>query len=133
MFNKCDISEYANSVSMRRHSFIGTCRIKINKPTKKKHKILITGDSHACGIASEIQHNLDDDFDIQGIVKPGSNLASVTHTVNKDTGALTKHDVVVIWGGTRDTSKNEMQRGLNQIRKSVEKQSNKCSGNKRSS
>ena len=55
-------------------------------------------------------------------MKPGSNLAAFTHTVNKDTGALTKHDVVV-WGGTRDISRNELQRGLSQIRNFVEKHS----------
>ena len=123
VLNKCNISEYATSVSMRSHLLVGNCRIKTNKPTKKKHKILIIGDSHARGIASEIKHNLDDDFEIQGIVKPGSNLAVITHTVNKGTGALTKHDVVVVWGGTRNISRNETQRGLSQIRNFVEKHS----------
>ena len=33
-----------------------------------------------------------------------------------------KHDVVV-WGGTRDVSRNETQRALNQIRNFVEKHS----------
>ena len=56
---------------MRSHSLVEKCRIKTNKPAKKKHKILFIGDSHARGIASEIQHNLDDDFEFQGIVKPG--------------------------------------------------------------
>jgi hypothetical protein len=82
---------------MRSHSLVEKCRIKTNKPAKKKHKILFIGDSHARGIASEIQHNLDDDFEFQGIVKPGWNLAAITHTVNKDTVALTKHGDVV-WG-----------------------------------
>jgi len=57
------------------------------KSTKAKRKILIIGDNHALGIASEIQLNLDDDFEIQGIVKPGSDLAAITHIVNRDTGA----------------------------------------------
>ena len=56
-------------------------------------------------------------------MKPGSNPATVTHTLNKDTGALTKQDAVVIWGGTRDVSRNETQRGLAQIREFVGKHS----------
>jgi len=38
-------------------------------------------------MGSEIQHNLDDDFEIQGLLKPRSDLTAITHTVNRDTGA----------------------------------------------
>ena len=85
---------------------VGNCKIKTNKSTKAKHKILIIGDSHARGIDSEIQQNLNDDFEIQGIVKPGSDLAAIMSTVNRDIGALTKHDAVVVWAGIRDISRN---------------------------
>jgi hypothetical protein len=71
---------------------VRNCKIKSNKSTKVKQNILIIGESHVQGITSEIQLNLDDDFEIQGIVKPGSNLAAITHTVNRDTGDLTKQD-----------------------------------------
>jgi hypothetical protein len=64
-------------------------KINSKKSTKTRQKILITGDDHACGIASEMQHNLDDEFEIQGVVKPGADLAAITHTVNKVTGTLT--------------------------------------------
>jgi hypothetical protein len=57
VLNNCYISEYANSDPLVRN-----CKIKSKKSTKAKQKILITGDSHARGIASEIQLNLDDDF-----------------------------------------------------------------------
>ena len=56
-------------------------------------------------------------------MKPGSDLAAITHTVNKDTGALTKQDAVFVWGGIRDISRNETQKGLCQIRNFVEKHS----------
>jgi hypothetical protein len=42
-----------------------------HKCTEAKHKILIIGDSHAQGIASEIKPNLEKDFEIQGFMKPG--------------------------------------------------------------
>ena len=86
----CYIGECANSESLGSHPLIGNSEIKISKSTKAKYKILIKGDSHTQWISSEIQYNLDDDFEIQGIVKPGSDLAAIMHAVNKDTGALTK-------------------------------------------
>jgi len=79
---------------------VGNYKVKTNKSTKAKHKILIIGDNYAWGIASEIQYNLEEDFQNQGIMKPGSDLASITNTVTRDTGALTKHDVV-LWGDTK--------------------------------
>jgi hypothetical protein len=53
---------------------------------KTKQNILIIGDNHTQSIASEIQHILDDYFEIQGIVKPTSDLAAITHTVNIQDG-----------------------------------------------
>jgi hypothetical protein len=35
----------------------------------KKQRILITGDSHARGIAAELQYNLNKNFGVQGVVK----------------------------------------------------------------
>jgi hypothetical protein len=104
---------------VRSQPLVRNSKITSNKSTKVKQKILVIGDSHTRGIASEIQLNLDDDFEIQGIVRPGSDLAAITHTVNRDTGALTKQDAIVVWGGVRGISRNESQKGLRQIRKSV--------------
>jgi len=44
-------------------------------------------------------------------------------TINRDTGTLTKQDSVVVWGGIRDVSRNESQKGLCQIRNFVERHS----------
>jgi hypothetical protein len=96
------------------------CKIKSNKPTKTKHKILNIGDSHARWIAFEIRHNLDNDW-IQGIVKPGSDLAVITHTANRDISTLIKQDFVVLSGGTRDVGRNESQKGLCKMRNFVER------------
>jgi hypothetical protein len=103
------------------HPLDRNCKIKSNKSTKAKHKILVIGDSHARWIASEIQLNLYDDFEIQSIIKTGSHLVAIMYTVNRDTGALTKQNAVVIWGGIRDISRNESQKGLCQLRNFVER------------
>ena len=123
VLNNCHISEYASSDPAGSNPLARNCKIKSNKSTKTKHKILIIGDGHAQGIASESQLNLDNEFEIQDIVKPGSDLAAITHTVNRDTGALTKHDAVAVWGGIRDISGNESQKGLCQMRNLMERRS----------
>jgi len=123
VLNSCYISEYVNSDSVGSQPLFRNSKIKLNKSTKIKQKILVIGDSHARGIASEIQLNLSNDLEIQGIVKPGSDLAAITHTINRDTGALTKQDAVAVWGGIGDISRNESQKGLGQIRKFVERHS----------
>jgi hypothetical protein len=53
-------------------------------------------------------------------VKPSSNLAAVINTAKKDTEELTKNDVVVVWGGTKDVGKNKTQKGLLQLKNIVE-------------
>jgi lysophospholipase L1-like esterase len=54
-------------------------------------------------------------------VKPGSDLAAIMNTVNRETNTLTKQDAVVVWGGIRDISRNESQKGVCQLRNFVEK------------
>jgi len=87
---------------------------------KKRNKIVILGDSHARGCASEVQHNLDHTFEIQGIVKPGANLEGIVTSPSDTTTHLTKKDVVVIWGGTLDIGRNESKKALQQIRNFVQ-------------
>jgi len=43
-----------------------------NKQVEKKHKIIVTGDSHARVCAAEIQLNLDEGYEVQGFVTPGT-------------------------------------------------------------
>ena len=75
-------------------------------PNKKRNKVVILGDSHARGCATEVQHNLDPTFEIQGIVKPGANLEGIVTSLTDTTANLTKKDVVVMWGRTRDIGRN---------------------------
>jgi hypothetical protein len=91
---------------------------------KRKHKILILGDSHARGMAAELKHNLDKKFDGQGVVKPCSDLFSILNIGINDMTEFTTKDVIVVWGGTRDVSRNETMVGLSHIRKFLEKYNN---------
>jgi hypothetical protein len=42
-----------------------------------------------------VQHNLKSGYEVQGLVKPGLYLATVSNTAKKDIEELTKNDVVV--------------------------------------
>jgi len=95
-------------------------QIRVTKSfNKKRNKIIILGDSHARGCASEVQHNLDNTFEIHGTVKPGANLEGIVSPTDA-TADLTKKDVVVIWGGTRDIGRNESEKALKQVRNFVQ-------------
>jgi len=66
-----------------------------------------------------MQHNLGCDFEVQGIVKPGVNTEIIVNTSPKITRKLTKKDVVVVLGGTRDVGRNETKKGLHQMKNFV--------------
>ena len=53
-------------------------------------------------------------------VKPGANLQTIVKVPTESFGKLTKKDVVVVWGGTRNVGKNELEKGLHQIRNFAE-------------
>ena len=73
--------------------------IKSNGGNKVLNRIVILGDSHVRGCASEVQHNLDSSFVTQGMVKPGANIKEIITPPTSFTKKLSKKDVVVIWRG----------------------------------
>ena len=82
---------------------------------QKQNKIIILGDSHITGCAQEAQRNLRHSFEVQGILKPGANTEIIVNTSTKITSKLTKKDIVVVWGDTRDVGRDETEKGLHQI------------------
>jgi hypothetical protein len=96
-------------------------QIKGSKKTlnKKQNKLIILGDSHTRGCAQEVQHNVGHGFEVHGIVKPGSNAEIIVNASAKIIEKLTKKDVVVVWGSTRDVGR-KTEKGLHQINNFVE-------------
>jgi hypothetical protein len=84
--------------------------------TRKVSKVIIMGDSHMWGMATELQHRLKDDFDVLGIVKPGSRIKELTNTLNSTISSFTKKDVCIIWAGSRDIAKDESENGLRYLK-----------------
>jgi len=55
-----------------------------NKHMENKHKIIVIGYSHAHGCAAEIKLNLDEGFEVQGFVNPGTRLNTITTSAKTD-------------------------------------------------
>ena len=113
---KCD-SETISSSAVQQLKSRGDYKKKTSN--KKQNKIIILGDSHATGCAQEVQHNPKHNSEVQGIVKPGANTEIIVNTSTKITSKLTKKDIVAVWGGTQDVRRNEMEKGLHQIKNFV--------------
>jgi hypothetical protein len=81
----------------------------------KEHKIIIIGDSHARGSASNVKHNLNDNYRSSGFVRPGANIDTLASSMPEDIKHLTNNGTIVFWGGTNDVGKNNSQDGLKHI------------------
>jgi len=57
---------------------------KTNKQKENKHRIIVIGASHARGCAAEIKTNLDEDFEVQGFVNPGTGLNTIITSAKRD-------------------------------------------------
>jgi hypothetical protein len=72
-------------------------------------------------MAATLQHKLDDECSVQGLVKPGADLAAIIASEINGTEDFSKQDLVIVWGGINDVSRNETDEGLIQIRNFVNK------------
>jgi len=97
---------------------------KKSLPTIKKKKIVIIGDSHARGLATEISSSLDNNFEVTGTVLPGARLENIIKLADGEISALGKSDAVIVMGGANDINKNETIIGLAHLRKFVEDRKN---------
>jgi hypothetical protein len=79
---------------------------------KEKQKIIVLGDSHVKGMASELGHRLNNEFETLDVAKPGPMLVNVVNSPCSDLKTLKKNDVCVIWGGTNDVGQNETSAGI---------------------
>jgi hypothetical protein len=96
-----------------------TCdRKKGQKPNNfraTRQRILLIGDSHVRNCAKYLQHNLHEEYEVSGFAKPGANMEEIVNTISKDIQTLNKNDVVIVWGGSNDVSKNNTSEAINQL------------------
>jgi len=73
---------------------------------KRLNKVLIIGDSHARNCATLLQDNLSMDYNVSSFVKRGAKVNKITKTAREELKSLKSDDLVVVWGGTNDISRN---------------------------
>lgn len=87
----------------------------VERKEKVKHSVLIIGDSHASNSASLLQDNLNPDYAVSSIVKPGAHMNAITDTAGEIGRSLTGDDVIIIWGGSNDISRNNSKDALKNV------------------
>jgi hypothetical protein len=93
-------------------------------PIVKKKKIIIIGDSHTRSLVHELKNSLGMDFDVNGTVMPRARLENITNLSAEGISSLRKKDAVMIWGGTNDINKNEVNNGLKHLKNFVNNRQN---------
>jgi hypothetical protein len=79
---------------------------------KKKHCIMIVGDSHSKGCATNVKGYLSNNHKVQGLVKPGTCLDILTKTAMNVSKNLTKNDILILWSGANDVAKNDTMKAF---------------------
>jgi hypothetical protein len=79
------------------------------------HTVLILGDSYARGCASEVKHQLNDEYGVFGFINPGSGLKDVKASAKMKMAQLTTEDAVALRGGSNDVARNNSVVGMEHI------------------
>jgi hypothetical protein len=90
-----------------------------NKKTssiRRKHKIIISGDTHGRDCPPTVIYDLVNVFEVQRNIKARAGLMTITNTSKEEVKNLTKKEVVVVWGGTKEVGGNEATKGLSQLK-----------------
>jgi hypothetical protein len=80
--------------------------------TISNHKILIIGDSHARGMAREVQDKLTTSFSTNGFTSPGAPIHNIISAMSSTIQHLNKSDILVLWGGANDIYQNNIRNAL---------------------
>ena len=81
---------------------------KKQKVANKIHEVVIVGDSHAGGCASEVKHKLNSEYEVVGFTNPGASMKDIRESVKWKMAQLTKKDIIVLWGGSNDVAKKTL-------------------------
>jgi hypothetical protein len=92
----------------------------LNSSGARRRRIILKGDSHVRNCATDLQHNLGENYKVSGFTKPGAVIEETVNTVRGDIQTLSNKDVVIVWGGANDISKNNTKVATNHLCKFVE-------------
>jgi len=110
-----------NSQKKTQQSLQTTQRKK--KLERKRQRILLLGDSHARKCATNLQHNLGDDYEVTSVVKPGARMEGILSPTSENVKSLSDNDVLIVWGGSNDISGNNTKEAINQLCKFIKEKS----------
>ena len=96
----------------------------ITSPVRWKKKILLIGDSHMRGCASELRKYIGPECEVAGTIMPGSRLKNVTKLAKNEIDGLSNSDAIIIWGGSNDINRNETVKGLKHMNEFVNQRKN---------
>jgi len=107
---------------MKTNNSIQPTTVKKNKTTQcdVRPRIIALGDSHARGIAGELRHHSNQQFNIIGYVKPNAKLRDLITTAKIELSKLTKKDTIILMGGSNDTETKEQGNNITLIRNFLE-------------
>jgi hypothetical protein len=89
----------------------------ISSPIRRKMKILLIGDSHRHGCASELKKYL-------GTIMPGLRLQNITKLAKNETAGFLNTDAIIIWGGSNNSNRNETMKVLKYLNDFVNQRKN---------
>jgi len=82
---------------------------------RRRQRIQLLGDSHARKSATDLQHNLGDDYEVTIFVKPGAQMEEILSSTSENVKSLSDNDVLIVWGGSNDISRNNTKENINQL------------------
>jgi hypothetical protein len=96
----------------------------ISCPMRRMKRILLIGDSHVRGCASELGKYLGPEYEVLGTIMPGLRLQNVTKLARNEIARLSNRDAVIIWGDSNDVNRNETMKGLKYLNEFVNQRNN---------
>ena len=71
-----------------------------------KHRIILLGDSHVRGYASSLKSVLNSEYDILGVIRPGSGSSELKESAKEEIGQFSYNDLIINSSGTHDLELN---------------------------
>lgn len=79
------------------------------------YKVVLIGDSHAKKCALDLRHNFDHNYEVSGFIKPEALSSEIIMMAEKEVSALKQEDVMILWAGANDISRNNSKYALRNL------------------
>jgi hypothetical protein len=90
---------------IKKNAFLSQNKAR-SSPNRQLKRILLIGDSHMRGCASELGKYLGPDCQVSETFMPESRLQNITELARNEIAGFSKEDVIINWGGSNDVNRN---------------------------